>query len=574
MLAWLWHYIRPYRLRLIAALVALVFTAGITLGLGQGLKLMIDQGFAEGSVDGLWQSLKVFLVLVIAMSVGAYCRFYLVSWLGERVVADIRKDLYLRLVKLHPGFYEDNHSGEIQSRVTTDTTLLQSVIGSEISFALRNVLIFFGGLALMLFSNLKLALLVLVAVPLIIFPLLYIGRKVRQLSRDSQEKVAHAGAWVGESLQNIKVVQAFNREDLVVKHFNGTAEAAFEVAIDRIRKRALLICLVMALVLSAVGGMLYVGGRDVVGGHLSGGDLAAFVFYSIVVASSLAAVTEVYGELQRAAGAVDRIRELMSYKSEITEPEDPKEPEQVTGRLDFNKVTYAYPSKPEVPAIEELSLSIKPGERIALVGPSGAGKSTLFDLLLRFRDPQSGSIALEEVNITAMKPARLRSHFALVPQSPVLFSANVWDNLRYGNPDATDEEVIEAAKAAHADEFIQNLPQGYSSSLGERGVKLSGGQQQRLAIARAILRDPEVLLLDEATSALDAQSEFLVQQALDRLMKDRTTLIIAHRLATITHVDRIAVMDQGKLVAIGTHEELLESSLLYSRLAELQFNAA
>jgi ATP-binding cassette subfamily B protein len=574
MLAWLWHYIRPYRFRLIAALVALVFTAGITLGLGQGLKLMIDQGFAEGSVDGLWQSLKVFLVLVIAMSVGAYCRFYLVSWLGERVVADIRKDLYLRLVKLHPGFYEENHSGEIQSRVTTDTTLLQSVIGSEISFALRNVLIFFGGLALMLFSNLKLAMLVLVAIPLIIFPLLYIGRKVRKLSRDSQEKVAHAGAWVGESLQNIKVVQAFNREELVVRHFNGTAEAAFDVAIDRTRKRAMLICLVMALVLSAVGGMLYVGGRDVVEGHLSGGDLAAFVFYSIVVASSLAAVTEVYGELQRAAGAVDRIRELMSYQSEITEPEEPKEPERVTGRLDFHKVTYAYPSKSEVPAIEELSLSIKPGERIALVGPSGAGKSTLFDLLLRFRDPQSGSIALEGVNIMAMKPARLRSHFALVPQSPVLFSANVWDNLRYGNPDATDEEVIEAAKAAHADEFIQNLPQGYSSSLGERGVKLSGGQQQRLAIARAILRDPEVLLLDEATSALDAQSEFLVQQALDRLMKDRTTLIIAHRLATITHVDRIAVMDQGKLVAIGTHEGLLKSSLLYRRLAELQFNTA
>ncbi|MGI9278331.1 MAG: ABC transporter transmembrane domain-containing protein [Endozoicomonas sp.] len=574
MLTWLWHYIRPYRLRLIAALLALVFTAGMTLSLGQGLKLMIDQGFVEGSVSGLWQSLQIFLVLVVAMSLGAYCRFYLVSWLGERVVADIRKDLYLNLVKLHPGFFDDNHSGEIQSRVTTDTTLLQSVIGSEISFALRNSLIFLGGLALMLFSNPKLSLMVLVAVPLIIFPLIYIGRRIRQLSSESQDKVANAGAWVGESLQNLKVVQAFNREDLVVRRFNGAAETAFDVAIKRIKKRALLICLVMLLVLSAVGGMLYVGGRDVVEGHLSGGDLAAFVFYAIMVAGSLAAVTEVYGELQRAAGAVDRIRELMAWKSEITEPEAPVAPEKVGGSLQLDQVTYAYPSRLDDPAIEALSLNIKPGERVALVGPSGAGKSTLFELLLRFRDPVSGEVLLDGVPIQQMKPARLRSHFALVPQHPVLFSANVWENLRYGNPDATDEEVIAAAKAAHADEFIQQMPQGYSSYLGERGVKLSGGQQQRLAIARAILRDPEILLLDEATSALDAQSEYLVQQALDSLMKGRTTLIIAHRLATITHVDRIAVMDQGKLVATGTHEELLKSSVLYSRLAQLQFNAA
>ena len=574
MLTWLWHYIRPYRLRLIAALLALVFTAGMTLSLGQGLKLMIDQGFVEGSVSGLWQSLQIFLVLVVAMSLGAYCRFYLVSWLGERVVADIRKDLYLNLVKLHPGFFDDNHSGEIQSRVTTDTTLLQSVIGSEISFALRNSLIFLGGLALMLFSNLKLSLMVLVAVPLIIFPLIYIGRRIRQLSSESQDKVANAGAWVGESLQNLKVVQAFNREDLVVRRFNGAAETAFDVAIKRIKKRALLICLVMLLVLSAVGGMLYVGGRDVVEGHLSGGDLAAFVFYAIMVAGSLAAVTEVYGELQRAAGAVDRIRELMAWKSEITEPKAPVAPEKVGGSLQLDQVTYAYPSRLDDLAIEALSLNIKPGERVALVGPSGAGKSTLFELLLRFRDPVSGEVLLDGVPIQQMKPARLRSHFALVPQHPVLFSANVWENLRYGNPDATDEEVIAAAKAAHADEFIQQMPQGYSSYLGERGVKLSGGQQQRLAIARAILRDPEILLLDEATSALDAQSEYLVQQALDSLMKGRTTLIIAHRLATITHVDRIAVMDQGKLVATGTHEELLETSVLYRRLAELQFNAA
>ncbi|MGI9275897.1 MAG: ABC transporter transmembrane domain-containing protein [Endozoicomonas sp.] len=574
MLGWLGHYIRPYRLRVIGASVALVFTAGITLALGQGVKLMIDRGFIEGSVQGLWDALQVFLVLVVGMSVGAYCRFYLVSWLGERVVADIRQDLYRRLVKLHPGFFEDNHSGEIQSRITTDTTLLQSVIGSEISFALRNALVFVGGLVLMFISNLKLTLMVLVAVPLVVFPLLYLGRKVRKLSRDSQDKIASAGAWVGESLQNIKVVQAFNREDLVVEHFNGAAEAAFHVAVKRIRQRAILIGLVMLLVLGAVGGMLYVGGRDVLQGHLSGGDLAAFVFYAIVVAGSLAAITEVYGELQRAAGAVDRIRELMALETEIKAPDNPRSPESVSGRLQLENVHYRYPSRPETLAIDELTLDIRPGERVALVGPSGAGKSTLFDLLLRFRDPESGRISLENVAIDEMEPARLRSHFALVPQQPVLFSANVWENLRYGNPEASDEEIIAAAKAAHADEFIQQLPQGYSSELGEQGVKLSGGQRQRLAIARAILRDPDILLLDEATSALDAQSEHLVKQALDRLMKNRTTLVIAHRLATITHVDRIAVMDKGRLVAVGTHDQLLESSGLYRRLAELQFTAA
>ena len=574
MLTWLWQYIKPYRRHVAGALIALVLTAGLTLALGQGVKMMIDQGFVAGSVDGLSRALQVFLVLVVAMSLGAFCRFYLVSWLGERVVADIRQDLYRRLIHLHPAFFEDNHSGEIQSRITTDTTLLQSVIGSEISFALRNALIFAGGLILMFVSNFKLTMLVLIAVPLIVFPLLYIGRKVRQLSRASQDKVATAGAWVGESLLNIKVVQAFNREQLVIEHFNQAAEAAFNVALRRIRQRAILIALVMMLVLGAVGGMLFVGGRDVLSGDLSAGDLAAFVFYAIMVAGSLAAITEVYGEIQRAAGAVDRIRELMQEKSLITAPEQPKAPEQVLGRLTFDQVNYRYPSRPETLAVQNLDLEIKPGERIALVGPSGAGKSTLFDLLLRFRDIESGQISLDSINIQAMEPSVLRSQFALVPQQPVLFSSTVWENLRYGRLDATDEEVIGAAKAAYADEFIQQLPEGYSSSLGEQGVKLSGGQRQRLAIARAILRNPKILLLDEATSALDAQSEHLVKQALDRLMTDRTTLIIAHRLATITHVNRIAVMDKGQVVAVGTHDELLESSSLYRRLAELQFSAS
>ena len=571
MLLWLWHYINPYRKQVAGALVALVFTAGITLALGQGVKVMIDQGFVAGSVEGLWNALQVFLVLVVAMSLGAFSRFYLVSWLGERVVADIRQDLYRRLVGLHPAFFEDNHSGEIQSRITTDTTLLQSVIGSEISFALRNALTFAGGLALMFVSNFKLTMMVLIAVPLIVFPLLYLGRKVRALSKASQDKVANAGAWVGESLLNIKVVQAFNREQQVIDYFNQAAEAAFDVALKRIKQRAVLIALVMMLVLGAVGGMLYVGGRDVLSGELSAGDLAAFVFYAIMVAGSLAAITEVYGEIQRAAGAVDRIRELMREKSLIQAPDSPVAPATVAGRLTFDQANYRYPSRPDVLAIHGLSLEIQPGERIAIVGPSGAGKSTLFDLLLRFRDIESGAISLDSVNIQSMDPSILRSQFALVPQQPVLFSSTVWENLRYGRPDATDEEVIEAAKAAYADEFIQQLPEGYSSTLGEQGVKLSGGQRQRLAIARAILRDPKILLLDEATSALDAQSEHLVKQALDRLMKDRTTLVIAHRLATITHVDRIVVMDKGGVVAVGTHSELLESSRLYRRLADLQF---
>jgi len=503
----------------------------------------------------------------------------MVSWIGERVIADIRTKLYSHLVSLTPNFFEDNLAGEIQSRVTTDTTILQTVIGSSFSMALRNSLTFVGGLVLMFISNPKLTLIVLLVVPLIVFPLIFIGRKVKHLSRQSQDKVALVGAWAGESLQNIKVVQAFTREDLVTQKFSSAAEDAFQVALTRIRYRAVLITLVMMLVMGSVAGMLYVGGSDVLAGKLSAGDLSAFVFYAIMVAGALAAVTEVYGEVQRAAGAVERIRELLDTEPEITsvsasaenQGSISKETAQNTILLNFKNVVYAYPSRPKQLAINDLNLAIKAGERIALVGPSGAGKSTLFDLLLRFRDPQSGFIEYDGQPLTAFNLQTLRSQYALVPQQPVLFSTNVIENLRYGLPEASEQEVIAAAKAAHAHEFIEQLPEGYHSFLGEQGVKLSGGQKQRLAIARAILRDPKVLLLDEATSALDAQSEYHVQQALDVLMKDRTTLIIAHRLATVSHVDRIAVFDHGCLVDIGTHEQLLKSSPLYKRLAELQF---
>jgi len=582
MLSWLWQFVKPYRVRLIIALLALIVTAALTLSMGQGIRLMIDQGFSAQSQQGLADALSLFGVIIFFTSLGAYFRFYMVSWIGERVVADIRTQLYRHLVSLTPSFFEDNLAGEIQSRVTTDTTILQTVIGSSFSMALRNSLTFVGGLILMFISNPKLTLIVLLVVPLIVFPLIFIGRKVKRLSRESQDKVALVGAWAGESLQNIKVVQAFTREDLVTQQFSSAAESAFQVALTRIRYRAVLITLVMMLVMGSVAGMLYVGGSDVLAGKLSAGDLSAFVFYAIMVAGALAAVTEVYGEVQRAAGAVERIRELLDTEPEIASVSATDETqglasiETTSNRtlLNFKNVIYAYPTRPNQLAINDFNLAIKAGERIALVGPSGAGKSTLFDLLLRFRDPQSGSIEYDGQPLTAFNLQTLRSQYALVPQQPVLFSTNVIENLRYGLPEASEQEVIAAAKAAHAHEFIEQLPDGYNSFLGEQGVKLSGGQKQRLAIARAILRDPKILLLDEATSALDAQSEYHVQQALDVLMKDRTTLIIAHRLATVAHVDRIAVFDQGCLVDIGTHEQLLKSSQLYKRLAELQFGTS
>ncbi|RCU48729.1 ATP-binding cassette domain-containing protein [Corallincola holothuriorum] len=575
MFSWLWQFVKFYKTRLAIAIVALVFTSALTLSLGQGIRLMIDNGFGAESYDGLASALQVTLLIIVGLAIGAYFRFFMVSWIGERVVADIRRQLYGRLLKLPPSFFEDNLAGEIQSRVTTDTTLLQTVIGSSFSFALRNTLTFLGGITLMFISNVKLSLVVLAVVPFIVFPLIVIGRKVKRLSKDSQDKVATVGAWAGESLQHIKVVQAFTREALVSQQFADGAEGAFQTALHRIRYRAFLIALVMIMVMGAVTVMLYIGGTDVLAGNLSAGDLSAFVFYAIMVAGSLAAVTEVYGDVQRAAGAAERIRELIATEPDIQTPAQ-------TQQVDFAKsgplisihdLAFSYPSRPDQKALDAFNLDIQQGERIALVGPSGSGKSTLFDLLLRFRDPQVGGIKIQDTDIRDMDLESLRDLYALVPQQPVLFSANVVDNIRFGKPDASQQEVEAAAKAAHAHDFILELPDGYHSFLGEQGVKLSGGQKQRLAIARAILADPKILLLDEATSALDAQSEHLVQQALNELMKERTTLIIAHRLATVAHVDRIAVLEHGKLVDVGSHDRLLQSSPLYKRLAELQFRS-
>lgn len=566
------RFLRPYKWRILLAGIALVTTAGVSLSLGQGLRLLIDQGFVAGSSEGLTQTLLLFLVLVTLLALGTFLRFYLVSWLGERVSADLRKAVFRHLLQLHPGFFETNLSGEIQARITADTTVLQTVIGSSLSVALRNVLLFLGGIAWLFWTNPKLTSIVLIAVPLLVSPVVIFGRRVRRLSRTSQDKVASVGAYVGEALQHIKIVQGMNHQQVDEKSFSQHVESAFDAGIQRIRQRAFLIAIVMLLVLGSVGGMLWVGGQDVLAGRVTPGELAAFVFYALIVASSLGFLSEVIGDLQRAAGATERLMELLEAKSEITDPISPQSlPSLVRGSLEINDLHFCYPSRPDSFALQAVNLNIEPGMTMALVGPSGAGKSTLLELLLRFYDPLQGSIHFEGIDLRYLALQEFRRHIAFVPQQPTLFSANVWENLCYGQPDASKEEMLAATRDANAEEFLDKLPQGFDSFLGEQGVRLSGGQRQRLAIARAILRDPKLLLLDEATSALDAESERMVQEALLRLMQERTTIVIAHRLATVIHADQIAVMDQGRVVALGTHQQLLHSSPLYSRLAELQF---
>ena len=569
-----WRFVAPYRGRVLGALLALMFTAAITLSMGQGIKLLVDQGLATQSPAALRQSLLLFFVLVLALAFGTYTRFYLVSWIGERVVADIRRRVFDHLIELHPGFYESNRSSEIQSRLTADTTLLQSVIGSSLSMALRNLIMLIGGSVLLVVTNPKLSGIVLLALPLVVAPILLFGRRVRALSRQSQDRVADVGSYVGEVLGQIKTVQAYNHQDEDKRRFGDSAEAAFDVARKRIAQRAWLITVVIVLVLGAVGVMLWVGGMDVIAGRISGGELAAFVFYSLIVGSSFGTLSEVIGELQRAAGAAERIGELLRAGNAIVAPEQPQHlPQPVQGCIELQAVRFAYPSRSDSYAIDGIDLQVAAGETLALVGPSGAGKSTLFDLLLRFFDPQGGRILIDGVPIDQLDPRELRASFALVSQNPALFFGSVEDNIRYGRLDASPAEVEAAARAAHAHEFIQRLPQGYQTHLGEAGLGLSGGQRQRLAIARALLADAPILLLDEATSALDAESEHLIQQALPSLMTGRTTLVIAHRLATVKQANRIAVIEHGRLAAIGSHAELIESNPLYARLAELQFGS-
>ena len=565
-------FISPYRKMVLGAIIALIFTAGVSLALGQGIRILIDQGFSAADPALLNQAMLILGVITLALAGGTFIRFYLVSWLGERVSNDIRMAVFKHLLTLHPYYFEENRSGEINARLTTDTTLLQSIIGSSISMALRNSLTFIGGLAMMLITNLKLALIVLASVPVIIVPMLLYGRRVRSLSRESQDTVAEVGTYAGEIVQNIKVVQGFTRESEETQAFGQEVEKAFTVAKRRILQRSLLIIVAMTLVFSGLSIMLWVGAQDVIQGVITAGELSAFVFYAILVAMAVATISEVYGELQRAAGATERLMELLSSKPEILAPLQPKILPEGALPLRFTSVSFAYPSRPEQSALEQLDFSIEAGETVAIVGPSGAGKSTVFEMLQRFYDPQHGQIFIADTPITELDPQYLRRQMGVVPQQSTLFSSDVWHNIRYGNPEASAQQVYMAAQQANAHQFIEALPAGYGSYLGEQGVRLSGGQRQRITIARAMLKNPSILLLDEATSALDAESEAKVTAALQQLMQGRTTLIIAHRLATVMHADRILLMDKGRIIAQGKHDELLASSELYQRLCKLQFD--
>ncbi|BBN83824.1 ABC transporter ATP-binding protein [Pseudoalteromonas sp. A25] len=565
-------FVKPYKVMVILALIALIVTAAVTLSLGQGVKLVIDSGFVASSKPQLNTAAMTMLALIMLLAIGTFFRFYLMSWLGERVVADLRRAVLEKIVFLHPNYFEENRSGEITSRLTTDTSLLQSIIGSSFSMALRSSLTLLGGLIMLFVTNLKLSLIVIAFVPLVLFPMFAFGKKVRKLASSSQDAIADIGTYAGEIIQNIKVVQSYTQEQAECKAFNKEVESAFVVAKARIKHRALLIAIAIFVIFSAITVMLWVGGSDVIAGQITAGELAAFVFYAVMVAMSVATIAEVYSELQRAAGAAQRLLQLLDIKSDLHSAVSCQKLDIAKGiSIDIKQLSFSYPSRPSQLALNKVNLTINQGEVVAVVGPSGAGKSTLFEMLQRFYDPQSGAILINDIDIRALSLKQLRGLMGLVPQNPVLFSADVMHNIRYGNPCASDEEVKNAAKKAHAHEFIEALPDGYQSFLGEQGVRLSGGQKQRIAIARAILKDPSILLLDEATSALDSESEYHVQAALIELMKSRTTLIIAHRLSTVKHADNIIVMDNGKVVNQGDHQSLIKSDPLYQRLCQLQF---
>lgn len=565
-------FLLPYKKTLVAAATALIFTAMITLSIGRGLQQLIDNGFATGSIVELQQALAFLALLIGLMAGGVFVRFYLVSWLGERVSADLRIAVFNHVTTLEPHYFETNRSSEIISRLTTDTTLLQSIIGSSLSMALRSSLMFIGALGLLVSTNWQLTAVVFIAVPIVLAPIILIGRHVRRLSKSSQQSIAAVGSRAGEVIEQIKTVQSYTMEHYEIEAFKAEVERAFDIAKQRVKQRAILITTVITLVFSAIAIMLWIGGNDVIDGEMTGGELASFIFYAMLMASAMATLSEVYGEVLRAVGAAERLLELLDVEPAISTPAHPLYCDNKQLELAFKDVHFRYPSRPNNIALNNINLQIKTGQSLALVGASGAGKSTIFELLQRFYDPEKGIISINGIDIKQLPPQHLRQRMAVVAQQPVLFSNDVYYNIAYGSPDATKQQIVAAARAAHADEFINALPAGYESHLGERGVRLSGGQRQRIVIARAILNNPDILLLDEATSSLDAESEAKVQQALEELMHHRTTIIIAHRLSTILHADQIAVIDNGQIIAQGKHQELLEKSSHYRRLVELQFN--
>jgi ATP-binding cassette subfamily B protein len=568
-------FVRPYLGRLAIALAALAIAAAAMLALPVALRQVIDQGFATDDAATID---RYFLVLLgVAMIFGAFAalRFYLIMWLGERIVADLRNAVYGHVIRMDPAFYEITKTGEVLSRLTTDTTLIQSIAGVGLSITLRSMLMLVGGLIMLAVTSPRLTGLIIVLVPFVIVPILLLGRRVRRLSREAQDRVADTSGLAGETLNAVQTVQAFTLEPLQSRRFADAVDTSFQTSVRRIRVRALLTAVAILAIFSAVTLVLWIGAQAVLAGEMTAGELGQFLLYAIFVAGGAASLSEMWGEVQRAAGATERLMELLTAEPRVTAPATPVGFAGADGgRIALERVSFTYPSRPDAPALSDLSLEIAAGETVAIVGPSGAGKSTLFQLLLRFYDPQAGRILVDGVDIRLARPEELRKRLSLVPQDTVIFGTTARENIRYGRPDADDAEIEAAARAAEADGFIRLLPDGYETFLGERGTRLSGGQRQRIAIARAILRDPPILLLDEATSSLDAESERLVQEALEHLMQDRTTLIIAHRLSTVLKADRIAVMDSGRIIDVGTHAELIDTNTLYARLAELQLGAS
>ncbi|MBT6033503.1 MAG: ATP-binding cassette domain-containing protein [Kordiimonadaceae bacterium] len=568
----LWVFLSPYKNTIIKAFIALVVAAASTLAIPQAIRRIVDMGFTSVSIEYINLYFMALLGIALVLALATFARYYFVTWLGERVVTDIRSAVFSTVLTLSPVFFENNRSGDILSRLNTDTTVIQSVVGSTASVALRNLLTLIGGLMMMLYTNWQLTGYVFMALPFIVAPLILLGRKVRGLSRISQDKLADSSATASETISAVQTVQSYTQETFENNKYAGYIETAFDAAVARTRMRAILTFLIILLVFGAVDLVLWLGARDVIAGNISGGELTAFIIYAVLVAGAMGALSEVYGELQRAAGAAGRCLEIIATESEITAPEFPEVfPTPSTGRLRFDNVTFAYPSRPSEKILEEFNLDVKGGETVAIVGPSGAGKTTVFQLLQRFYDPLAGKILIDDVALVDADPVEVRRHLGVVSQESMIFAASIAENIRYGNQDATDEMITAAAKAARADEFIDRLPEGMDTFLGERGTRLSGGQRQRIAIARAVLQDAQILLLDEATSALDAENEKLVQQALEILMQNKTTLVVAHRLATALKADRIVVMDHGKIVESGNHEELMQKEGLYAHLAGLQF---